>query len=62
MSKRKEPIKLTFTEVVPELAPEERARRIERFYDTMAKSLNIDGYIGCKCSNNCKDVDIYIAK
>jgi len=46
--KKRKPVKLTFTEVVPDLAPEERARRIERFVDTLAKANKVEGYVGCK--------------
>lgn len=48
MPRRKEPLKLTFTEVVPDLTPEERARRIECFIDTLAKATGTKGYVGCK--------------
>jgi hypothetical protein len=47
MAKRKK-INLTCTEATPDLPPEERARRIERFVNTLAKANGVKGYVGCK--------------
>jgi len=34
--------------IIPDLTPEERARRIENFYDTWAKVSEAKNYAGCK--------------
>lgn len=52
---------LTVTERVPDLAPEERARRIERFVDTLAKATGVTGYVGCKCVAE-NQVEVYVSK
>jgi polysaccharide deacetylase 2 family uncharacterized protein YibQ len=58
---RRKPLELTVTEVVPELTPEERARRIERFVDTLAKATGAKGYVGCKCVSE-NHVEVYVSE
>ncbi|WP_156990390.1 hypothetical protein [Caproicibacter fermentans] len=40
--------KLRFEEIVPELDPEERARRIETFINVLATANKVPGYQGCR--------------
>lgn len=54
--------KITFTEVTPVLDPDERARRIEIFIDTMAKAAGVKGYAGCKYFPEQERGEIYIAR
>jgi hypothetical protein len=61
MPRRKNPIQLNVTEIIPDLTPEERARRIERFVDTLAKATGEKGYVGCKYFPD-KRVEVYIAE
>lgn len=62
MPRRRDAGKLTFTEVTPVLDPEERARRIEVFIDTMAKATGVKGYAGCKYFPEKECGEIYIAQ
>lgn len=62
MPRRKEKPKLTFVPIVPDLTPEERARRIERYVDTLAKINEVEGYAGCKYFPDKGYAEAYIRK
>lgn len=62
MPRRRAVGKLILTEVTPVLDPEERARRIEVFIDTMAKATDVKGYAGCKYFPEKECGEIYIAQ
>lgn len=62
MARRKEATKLTIVEIIPDLTPEERARRVERFVDTLARVNDITGYAGCKYFPDKGYGEVYIRK
>ena len=57
----RKPLELKFVNIVPDLPPEERIRRIERFIDTLAKANGVEGYVGCKCFSEKGDGEVYIS-
>lgn len=48
MPKRKEDCTMNVITVIQELTPEEKAKRMERLVDTIAKINRVKGYLGCK--------------
>jgi len=45
--------------IIPDLAPEERARRIEHFYDVWAKVSEAKNYAGCKFDTETNTITRY---
>lgn len=62
MGKRKKPYEPKITEIIPDLTPEERARRLERFVDTLAKASGVKGYVGCKYFPERGRGEVYISE
>lgn len=62
MRKHRDPMKLTIIEIFPEITPEEYARRIERFVDTLAKANDVEGYAGCRYFAEKDHVEVYVSK
>jgi len=60
MPGRREPLTLTFREIVPALTPEERAARIERFADVLAAATGETGYAGCSYFPDQNRGEVYV--
>ena len=61
MPGRREPLTLTFSEVVPVLTPEERAAKIERFADVLAVATGEADYAGCSYFPDQSRGEVYLS-
>lgn len=62
MKRRKEALPLQAIQVIPELPPAERTKRMERLVDTIAKTSQLKGYLGCKYDPDRECGEVYLAR
>lgn len=62
MPKRKEALPRKVVQVIPELTPAERAKRMERLVDTIAKTNQVKGYLGCKYDPEREYGEVYCTR
>ncbi len=48
--------------IIPNLTHEERARRMENFFDILSRTTGVKGYVGCKANSEENSVEIFIDK
>jgi hypothetical protein len=62
VGKRRDRTRLIVSTTIPDITPEERSMRVERFVDAIARIAEIEGYAGCKYFPEKERGEIYIAK